>query len=97
MILLFAVLVWAAGYKLVRWAQSKPYQPRLVSGLALLVGGTFFIYYWGLSLTFDIGFWGYRLGGYAAGTAVKSASPDAHTSPSWGRRRSSSSTVRSER
>lgn len=35
-----------------------------MSGLALLVGGTFFICYWGLSLTFDIGFWGYKLGWY---------------------------------
>lgn len=64
MILLFALLVWGAGRKLGRWAQSKPHQPRLVSGLALLVGGTFFIYYWGLSLTFDVGFWGYKLGWY---------------------------------
>ena len=65
MIVLFAVLVWAAGRRLGRWAQEKPHQSRLVSGVALLVGGTFFVYYWGLSLTFDIGFWGYRLGWYA--------------------------------
>lgn len=65
MILLFALLVWAFGRRLGQWARAKPYQPRLVSGLALLVGGTFFIYYWGLSLTFDIGFWGYKLGWYA--------------------------------
>lgn len=65
MILLFALLVWVAGRRLAQWAQEKPHQTRLVSGLALLVGGTFFIYYWGLSLTFDIGFWGYRLGWYA--------------------------------
>lgn len=65
MILLFALLIWGAGRRLGRWAQEKPYQTRLVSGVALLVGGTFFVYYWGLSLTFDIGFWGYRLGWYA--------------------------------
>lgn len=65
MILLFALLVWVAGRRLGGWAQRKPHQTRLVSGLALLLGGTFFIYYWGLSLTFDIGFWGYRLGWYA--------------------------------
>lgn len=65
MILLFVLLVWGAGRPLGRWAQTKPYQPYLVSGLALLVGGTFFVYYWGLSLTFNIGFWGYRLGWYA--------------------------------
>lgn len=65
MIVLFALLVWAAGRRLGRWAQEKPHQSRLVSGVALLVGGTFFVYYWGLSLTFDIGFWGYRLGWYA--------------------------------
>lgn len=65
MMLLFALLVWGAGHRLSRWARTKPYQPRLVSGLALLIGGTFFIYYWGLSLTLDIGFWGYKLGWYA--------------------------------
>lgn len=65
MILLFGLLVWGFGRQLGRWAQEKPYQSRLVSGLTLLVGGTFFVYYWGLSLTFDIGFWGYRLGWYA--------------------------------
>ena len=65
MILLFALLAWGAGRQLGHWAQRKPYQSRLISGLALLVGGTFFVYYWGLSLTFDIGFWGYRLGWYA--------------------------------
>lgn len=65
MILLFALLVWVAGRRLSRWAQEKPHQSQLLSGLALLVGGTFFVYYWGLSLTFDIGFWGYRLGWYA--------------------------------
>lgn len=65
MILLFALLIWGAGHRLSRWARTNPYQPRLVSGLALLAGGTFFIYYWGLSLTFDIGFWGYKLGWYA--------------------------------
>lgn len=65
MILLFALLVWVAGRRLGQWAQEKPHQSRLVSGVALLVGGTFFVYYWGLSLTFDIGFWGYRLGWYA--------------------------------
>ncbi len=64
MILLFALLVWGAGRHLARWARSKPYQPRLVSGLALLVGGTFFVYYWGLALSFDVGFWGYKLGWY---------------------------------
>jgi len=64
MILLFVLLVWGAGPYLARWARSKPYQPRLVSGLALLIGGTFFVYYWGLSLTFDIGLWGYKLGWY---------------------------------
>lgn len=65
MIVLFAALVWGAGRHLTRWAQSRPHQPRLVSGLALLVGGTFFVYYWGLALTFDVGFWGYKLGWYA--------------------------------
>lgn len=64
MALLFVALIWFAGEKLGRWAAEKPHQPRLVSGLALLIGGTFFVYYWGLAFAFDIGRWGFKLGLY---------------------------------
>lgn len=64
MALLFLALIWGAGEWLGRWASEKPHQPRLVSGLALLTGGTFFVYYWGLAFVFDIGRWGFKLGLY---------------------------------
>lgn len=64
MVLLFCLLVWFAGRRLLQWANKYPYKPQLISGLALLTGGTFFIFYWGLAFAFDIGRWGFKLGWY---------------------------------
>lgn len=64
MILLFVLMVWLAGKKIMTWASQNPYKPRLVSGLALVTGGVFFIFYWGLAFAFDIGQWGIKLGWY---------------------------------
>ncbi|QXD15031.1 hypothetical protein GQ464_016735 [Rhodocaloribacter litoris] len=64
MAVLFAVMVWLGGRRLVRWAAEKPHQPVLLSGLALVAGGTFFVFYWGLAFALDIGRWGFKLGWY---------------------------------
>ena len=64
MALLFFILVKAAGSKLNSIASHKPYKFRMISGLALVAGGTYFIYYWGLAFLFDIGRWGFKLGWY---------------------------------
>lgn len=62
--LAFALLFALAGRHIMRWATEYPHKPQLVSGLALLGGGAFFVYYWGLAFLFDIGQWGMKLGWY---------------------------------
>lgn len=64
MALLFGLLMWLAGKKIGAAAQSKPYKFRMISSIALIAGGTYFIYYWGLAFAFDIGRWGFKLGWY---------------------------------
>lgn len=64
MVILFVVLVAALRDRLANWAASRPHQMALTSALALVVGGTFFVFYWGLAFAFDIGRWGFRLGWY---------------------------------
>ncbi|MFH5884332.1 hypothetical protein ACG2F4_08475 [Halalkalibaculum sp. DA3122] len=64
MALLFFIILWLGGDRLGKAAVQKPYRFRLISGLALITGGTYFIYYWGLAFIFDIGRWGFKLGWY---------------------------------
>ena len=64
MALLFSLVIWLGGTRLERIATARPYKFRMVSGLALIAGGTYFVYYWGLSFLFDIGRWGFKLGWY---------------------------------
>jgi sulfite exporter TauE/SafE len=64
MVGLLLVLVYGAGRRLTSWAATRPHQVALVSAVALVAGGTFFLYYWGLARAFDIGRWGAKLGWY---------------------------------
>ena len=64
MVVVFVALVWFAGTKLLEWSRSNPAGPRLLSGLALLAGGSFFVFYWGMAFAWDIGRWGFKLGWY---------------------------------
>ncbi len=64
MVLLFSLFVGFAGKKIIQWSSTQPHKPKLTSGLALLAGGTFFVFYWGLAFAFDIGRWGFKLGWY---------------------------------
>ncbi len=64
MVGLFLILVWAAGDRISRLASGDPGRVRAVSGSALLAGGSYFIFYWGLSFLLDIGRWGFKLGWY---------------------------------
>ncbi len=64
MVLLFSIMVGVGGRKLMQWSSESPHKPQLVSGLALLAGGAFFIFYWGLAFALDIGRWGFKLGLY---------------------------------
>ena len=64
MVILFLLIVWLGRKKIDDIAARKPYKFRLISGLALIAGGTYFIYYWGLAFLLDIGRWGFKLGWY---------------------------------
>lgn len=64
MVGLFLILVYGLRDRLATWVTRKPHQVALVNAIALLAGGTFFVFYWGLAFAFDIGRWGFRLGWY---------------------------------
>lgn len=64
MVLLFLLLVYTAGRRLRQMARQTPHKLRVISGLALVAGGTYFVYYWGLAFLFDVGQWGFKLGWY---------------------------------
>ena len=64
MAVLFVAMVFLGGRRLAQWAARKPHQPYVLSGLALIGGGAFFVFYWGLAFVFDIGRWGFKLGWY---------------------------------
>ena len=66
MVVLLLALVYGFGSVLTRWVATRPHQVGLVSALALVAGGTFFVYYWGFALTFDIGQWGFKFGIYGS-------------------------------
>ncbi|MCC5941113.1 MAG: sulfite exporter TauE/SafE family protein [Balneolaceae bacterium] len=61
---LFFLLVWFAGNRMMNWATEKPWQPRMVTALALLGGGAYFVFYWGIAFIYDVGRWGFKLGWY---------------------------------
>lgn len=65
MVLLFLALVYGSGHRLTTWAAARPPRVALVSGLSLVAGGTFFIFYWGLAFAYGLGRWGFRLGWYS--------------------------------
>jgi hypothetical protein len=64
MVALFLAVVLGFGGRLTRWGQRRPYQPALVSALALAAGGMYFIFYWGIALGWNLGSWGVKLGWY---------------------------------
>lgn len=64
MLIILYLTVRVFGERLNRWIQSNPHGPRMLSGFALLAGGSFFVFYWGLAFAFDIGQWGFKLGLY---------------------------------
>ncbi len=64
MVLLFVLIMKLAGDKISAAAINKPYKFQLISGLALVAGGTYFLIYWGLGRAIGFGRWGYKLGWY---------------------------------
>lgn len=64
MVGLFLLLLWLAGERIAKLAAAAPGRVRAVSGAALLAGGSYFLFYWGLAFVLDIGRWGFKLGWY---------------------------------
>jgi hypothetical protein len=63
--LLLVLLIVLGPWRLhlLRWV-SRPGRTTLVTATAMVAGGSYFIFYWGLFLLFSIGGWGFRLGLY---------------------------------
>ena len=61
----YLLLVYVFRTRLAEWAGTRPHQAALASGLALIAGGTFFLFYWGFAFALGIGRWGFRLGWYS--------------------------------
>jgi sulfite exporter TauE/SafE len=61
---LFFILIYFAGSKMMKWATEKPHKPRMLTALALLGGGSYFVFYWGIAFIYDVGRWGFKLGWY---------------------------------
>ncbi|MFC5407284.1 hypothetical protein [Cohnella soli] len=64
MVVLYLLLIGLFGKRLTKWMERKPHQPLLISSIALMAGGAFFVYYWGFAFWYDIGQWGFKLGWY---------------------------------
>ena len=65
MALLFFIVIYFGKDRITAVANQAPWKFRILSAVALLAGGAYFIYYWGLSIAFDVGQWGFKLGWYA--------------------------------
>ncbi|HXM57944.1 MAG TPA: hypothetical protein VOB72_21285 [Candidatus Dormibacteraeota bacterium] len=65
MVIVFALLVWGPGRRFTNWLAERPNQASLITSIALIAGGSYFVYYWGLALAFGIGQWGFKLGIYS--------------------------------
>jgi hypothetical protein len=65
MVGLFVVVVYGLGDRLTNWVIRTPHRPALLSAIALVAGGAYFVYYWGVAFAFDIGQWGFKLGWYS--------------------------------
>ena len=64
LLLLFFILVYFFGGRMMEWANQTPNKPRMLTALALLGGGAYFIFYWGIAFIYDVGRWGFKLGWY---------------------------------
>ncbi len=62
---IFLLVIWLFGARLARWVAQKPNQPTLITAIALMAGGSYFVFYWGLSLVYHVGSWGFKLGLYS--------------------------------
>ena len=65
MILLFLLLLLPFSRRIADWASRHPGRLEQFSAAALLAGGSYFIFYWGLARAYDLGGWGFKLNWYS--------------------------------
>jgi sulfite exporter TauE/SafE len=66
MVAAFLLILWLFSTKLRSWVSTRPGQPALVSALALVAGGAYFVFYWGIARAWPwMGRWGFQLGWYS--------------------------------
>jgi cytochrome c biogenesis protein CcdA len=66
MVAAFVLLVTLFRARLVSWLIRRPAQAALVSAVALIAGGAYFIFYWGVARAWPaLGRWGFQLGWYS--------------------------------
>ena len=66
MVAAFVLILWMFGGRMASWVTARPTQPALVSALALIAGGAYFVFYWGIARAWpSLGRWGFQLGWYS--------------------------------
>lgn len=65
MALLFLLLFVPFSKQIADWSSRHPGKLERFSAAALLAGGSYFIFYWGIALTYDVGRWGFKLNWYS--------------------------------
>jgi hypothetical protein len=62
----FLLILALFSAKLGTWVTTRPTQPALVSAVALIAGGAYFVFYWGIARAWpSLGRWGFQLGWYS--------------------------------
>lgn len=64
MVVLMLAILALFGTRLATMAEERPERLARIGSLALVVGGAYFVFYWGLAFSYDIGRWGFTLGWY---------------------------------
>ena len=66
MVAAFLLILALFSARLAAWVTTRPAQPALVSAIALVAGGAYFIFYWGIARAWpSLGRWGFQLGWYS--------------------------------
>jgi hypothetical protein len=65
MALLFLLLFVPFSKRIANWSSRHPGKLEQFSAAALLGGGSYFIFYWGLAFAYDVGRWGFKLNWYS--------------------------------
>jgi sulfite exporter TauE/SafE len=66
MVAAFVLILALFSSKLASWVTTRPAQPALVSAVALVAGGAYFVFYWGIARAWPwMGRWGFQLGWYS--------------------------------